>query len=312
MRVFLSGASGCVGHYVLERLLEGGGHALTLLLRDPGRLRADLANHPRVRILSGNLREPGGWESELADCEALVHLAAAWGGEKNAPAVNRDATRRLLSRLDPGVCRHVLCFSTASVLDAKGAPLPAAGALGTPYIRSKYEALLEAERGPLADRTTLLFPTLVLGGDAQHPRSHFSKLIREIAKRAWLARFFTADGSFQFIHAADLATVVEHLLDRPPRPGPQRVILGCAGVSADAALSALCRRLGYRRPLRIPISPPLAEGFIRLFRIRLAAWDRYCMQQRHFVYAGAVSPADFGLPVHCGNLEEALRLALEA
>ena len=41
----------------------------------------------------------------------------------------------------------------------------------------------------------------------------------------------------------------------------------------------------------------MAEALIKLFRIQLSPWDRYCMEHPDQSYPAAVNPAAFGLPV---------------
>jgi hypothetical protein len=38
----------------------------------------------------------------------------------------------------------------------------------------------------------------------------------------------------------------------------------------------------------------------------MAPWDRYCMEHRDLSYKRVVSPADYGLPVHCPDVATAL------
>ena len=44
-RIFITGASGCIGHYVLESLIDQSEHELFLLLRDPNKLQIDITRH---------------------------------------------------------------------------------------------------------------------------------------------------------------------------------------------------------------------------------------------------------------------------
>jgi len=306
MRVLVTGASGCIGHYLSERLIRETAHELFLLVRDPSRLHVDLSSRPGVHVVTGDLSKRDAFQDILGQAEALVHVAAVWGGPE-AEAINHHATLELVRRLDPDACRVVQVFSTASVLARDGTFLSEAESLGTPYIRSKARAARALPALPLAERTTVLYPTLVLGGGGGRPVSHFSNLVREVARWGWLARFFSADGSFQWIHAEDIARVSVDLLEHPPDgPGPHHVVLGGAPVTANAALAALAESQGRRVHPWIPVSFPLAELLIRVFRIQMAAWDRYCMRQRHFIYDGAVTPADYGLPVFCPTLREGL------
>ena len=44
MRIFITGASGCIGHYLVETLIENTDHELFLMMRNPAKLR-DFGGH---------------------------------------------------------------------------------------------------------------------------------------------------------------------------------------------------------------------------------------------------------------------------
>jgi hypothetical protein len=41
----------------------------------------------------------------------------------------------------------------------------------------------------------------------------------------------------------------------------------------------------------------------------MAAWDRFCMNYRHFTYHPITNPASFGLPNYCATMGDVLRLS---
>lgn len=308
MRVLLTGASGCIGHYLIEALLQETPWELVLVARNPAKLNLDGLDDPRVTIVAADLQNVEDLAPILADIDTAILAATAWGGSREMMAVNVEKTLRLIQLLDPDRCRQVIYFSTASILDYDCQLLPAAGKLGTDYIRSKYECycrLLESDRLP---PLTVVFPTLVLGGDDRKPRSHLSAGLPAAAKWASLARWFRTEGSFHFIHARDVAQIVRSLLETPSTDR-REYVLGNPAVSANDLIAELCSYLGYRIWGRAPLTPWLIDFFIQTFRIQMADWDRFCLQQRHLVHRQAVTPADFGLVPHCPTLAIAFRLA---
>ena len=56
-RILITGASGCVGQYTTAWLLDNSEAELLLWLRDPSKLTAVAADHPRIQLLVGDLRE---------------------------------------------------------------------------------------------------------------------------------------------------------------------------------------------------------------------------------------------------------------
>ena len=163
-RILITGASGCVGQYVSRWLLENSDADLLLWLRDPTKLTAVSADHPRVRLLIGDLRDTDRFADDLASVNRVIHTATAWGDPVRAEQVNVVAVKRLLALLNPQVVEQIIYFSTASILDRDLNPLPEALAYGTEYIQTKARCLQDLETHQLADRIIAVFPTLVFGG----------------------------------------------------------------------------------------------------------------------------------------------------
>lgn len=287
--IFITGATGCVGHYVVAHLLAHTTDVLHLLVRDPARMRLALPEE-RVRWHRGDLTDVPAFAPALAEMDGVVHLATAWG-EAIAYDVNVEATLALARAVDPARCRSFLYFSTASILDADNRPMAACDTDGTDYIRSKYLAYQRLAAAPERERVTALFPTLVFGGGDAQPTSHLTSGLDGIVRYLWALRWFTLDGSLHYIHAADIARVVAHLLDQPA-PG-QDFVLGNAAHSVDEVLDAFCSYYALPRGKGLDLTP--LSGMIEtLAGSRMNSWDRFCLKQRHFRYA-CVNPRSFGL-----------------
>ena len=65
-RILVTGASGCVGQYISRWLLDHSDAELLLWLRDPAKLTAVPTDHPRIRLLVGDLRDTDRFAKELA------------------------------------------------------------------------------------------------------------------------------------------------------------------------------------------------------------------------------------------------------
>ncbi|ALF53466.1 epimerase [Nostoc piscinale CENA21] len=308
-RILVTGASGCIGHYISETLIQNTNHELFLLVRNPNKLQVNTQFRPGVTVLQGDMQDIKHFADLLSTIDVAVLTATAWGGE-NTYDINVNKTLELLILLDPERCQQVIYFSTASVLDNKNQPLKEAGEIGTDYIGSKYQCLHEKEKLVIAPKITTVFPTLVLGGDANKPYSHLTSGIQEVTKYINLIRFLQADGSFHFIHGQDIATVVEYLIENPPQTQEQRkLVLGQTGLYVNQAIEEVCDYLGKKIYFRIPLSISLANLIIAVFRIQMAAWDRFCMNYRHFTYKNAVNPASFGLPNYCATMSDVLKIS---
>jgi nucleoside-diphosphate-sugar epimerase len=287
--VFVTGASGCVGHYVVEALLARGDCRLHLLVRDPAKLLVPLSED-RVRLIQDDLLNLEAHADRLAEMDAVVHLATSWGGAI-AEEVNVEATAKLARLVDPARCKAFLYFSTASILGRDNRPLEAAEAHGTEYIRSKYRAYQRLETLPNRDAVTVMFPTLIFGGSPHHPVSHLSRGLPTILKTLWFLRWFTLDGTLHYIHAADIARMVSHLIDHP---APARdLVLGNAPTTVSQLIGQLCDYYALPHGPAIDLTP-LGEVVAALAGSRMTEWDRFSLTYQHFTYQ-TVNPRALGL-----------------
>ena len=306
-RILVTGASGCIGHYISELLIEETEHELYLLVRNPDKLKIDTLVRPGIHVLQGDMQKIGDLAELLKTIDVAVLTATAWGGTGTFD-INVVKTIELLNLLDVEKCEQVIYFSTASVLDSKNQPLKEAGELGTDYIRSKFDCLRRFSKLAIAPKITKVFPTLVVGGDQNKPLSQITSGIPEVTKYVNLIRFLKADGSFHFIHAKDIATVIKHLIDNPPKEEePRKYVLGQHKITANQAIEEICAYLDKKIYFRIPLSSSLADVIIKNFNIQMAAWDRFCMQYRHFSYEEITNPSTFNLPNHCDSMSDVLK-----
>ncbi|MEB3255194.1 MAG: NAD(P)-dependent oxidoreductase [Synechococcaceae cyanobacterium] len=320
-RILITGASGCVGQYTAEALLRRSDAHLLLLLRDPTKLTAIPADHPRVTLLVGDLRDLDPHADAIASVQRVIHTATAWGDPERAEQVNVVAVKKLLSLLDPERLEQVIYFSTASILNRRLQLLPEALQYGTEYIQTKARCLSDLERHPLAERIVAVFPTLVFGGRVgpgdNHPTSYLTAGVAEAIPWLWLAKWLRADASFHFIHAADIATVCAHLATTPHQPNPEpdqgvvrRLVLGQAPLSVNEAVATLVLwRRGWLPPLGIDLQGWLIDGLVRLLRIQINDWDRFSIRQRHFVHEPVSPPERFGHTSFAPTLDAVLDTA---
>ncbi|MFP5268847.1 NAD-dependent epimerase/dehydratase family protein [Coleofasciculus sp.] len=318
-RIFMTGASGCIGQYVAETLIQQTDHELYLLVRNPDKLGFDYHARPGITICQADLRQIDQFGDLLKTVDVAILAATAWGGVQEVFDINVVKTLRLLDLLDTQRCEQVIYFSTASILNQQNQLLKQAGQLGTDYIRSKYDCLQQLSKLAIAPKITTVFPTLVLGGDERKPYSHISSGIKDVVKWMDLIRWFKADGSFHFMHAQDIAQVVRYLVDHPPSQeltantddvlSRNRLVLGNPRLTVNQAVEEVCTYFGKKIYVRVPLSIGLANLLIILFRIQMAAWDRFCLNYRHFTYQNPVNPQTFGLPTYCPTLSDVLKIS---
>ena len=314
-RILITGASGCVGQHIAEQLLRETDAQLLLWLRDPTKLTAVPADHPRITLLVGDLRDPEPHRAAIASATRIIHTATAWGDPERAQQVNVVAVKQMLAATNPAVLEQVVYFSTASILNKDLELLPEAMAYGTEYIQTKAQCLGQLEQHPLAERIVAVFPTLVFGGRVDRggpfPTSYLTEGLREGARWLWLAKWLRTDASFHFIHAADIARVCVHLATNPHKANSEagqgalrRLVLGQPAVTVNGTVQRLCRwRRSWLPPIGMDLQGWLIEGLIKLLRIEVNAWDRFSIRQRHFVHEPISPPERFGLVSHAPTLE---------
>jgi nucleoside-diphosphate-sugar epimerase len=308
-RILVTGASGCIGHYISEMLIQHTEDELFLLVRDPAKLKIPTDTRADVQLVQGDLQDLESLSELLPTITHAVLTATAWGGPEIVYRINVDQTLSLIKSLNPTICEQVIYFSTASILGREGKLLPEAKALGTDYIRSKYlcfERLSQLQNCP---PILTIFPTLVVGGDRTKPLSHFSTGIPEVIKWAGLARFLKAEGSFHFIHAQDIAQVVQYLIAHPEKAPGQQLVLGARSLTVNEAVQQVGQFTGKMSPMQVNLSPFLVDVLVKVFRIQMGDWDRFCLEYRHFNYKDAVCPETFGLKNYCSTLLDVLQTA---
>jgi nucleoside-diphosphate-sugar epimerase len=293
-RILVTGASGCIGHYLSEALFQHQQHSedeLFLIVRDLKKFRIPIPSSSKVHIVQADLREVDGLRDLLGTIHCAVLVATGWGDAE----LDVTKTLELLAALDPQVCRQAIYFSTASLLGREGAVLPEAMTLGTDYIRAKAQCYEKIQAIDFGFPVFTMFPTLVVGGDLNKPYSHLSAGLPEVLKWTGLLRFLKLEGSCHFIHAQDIATVVLHLIQHPELAPSQTLVLGNPAMTANEAIAELCRTTHKRIYFQLDLTPWLANTLIRLFNIQMGSWDYFCLSYRHFQYANPVSPKTFGL-----------------
>ena len=315
--ILITGASGCVGQYISSWLIENSHSELFLWVRDPKKITSINTKNPRIKVLVGDLRQPNKFKEELSKVNRVIHTATAWGDPNRAKEVNIMAVKDLLNLLNPSNIKQIIYFSTASVLDKNLNLLPEAFSYGTEYIQTKAQCLLELESHSLSTKIIAVFPTLVFGGrldgKSKFPKSYLTEGLRDAFKWIWLARWIKIFSRFHFIHAADIAFICGHLAtsdfdlgEKISKSKIKKLVLGQPHISFDNAIQTILKWKGIRRTPQIPIWSWLIELFIKLLPIKITKWDRFSLQQKHFIYEPATSPETLGGTSYAKTLDQVL------
>ncbi|NDD66113.1 NAD(P)-dependent oxidoreductase [bacterium] len=301
--LLLTGASGCVGHYITEQLLASESYHIHLFIRPSSRLLWDPSTHEHVTVHYGNMEDLSGLTNLVPQMDYIMHVFTDWSNSPYATFLNVDQTHALFSMADSDRLRRIIYFSTASILDSQHRPLEAAGKWGPGYIRSKYASRLKLDEHPYKDRIITVYPTLVFGGDATHPYSHISQGLPHYLHYMKYLRFIQMNGAFHFLHADDIARTAIHLLTAPHPPA--HVVLGTKAIEAKDALAILRDRSGYRSWCQLPLPTRSLLKIAQWCRIEIGDWERYCILNPRFTY-DTHQPATFGLTTRFSTLESVI------
>ncbi len=298
--LFITGISGCIGHYLFEVLAKDSRYHLYLLVRDPKRLKFDLESHPNISLINDHLCNIRRYSELLKEMDFLIHLATDWGNWD----VEYKHTLELFGLLDPSRCKKAIYFSTASILDSDNQPIKNIDKIGTPYIQAKYLCYKKLPELKIYDRIITLFPTWILGGNGQHPYSHASWVILKLLKWLWLIRFFKLDIRFHFIHAKDIALIVNYILKN--EVDKSELVLGNPAISSEEFVREICEAFNRKIYFQINISSRFIRSLSLLSGKRLPAWDDFCLKKRHFEYK-VVNTQTFGIKSDYQTIGETLK-----
>ena len=307
-RVFITGSTGCIGHYVLDKFVEDPDFELHLLVRDPKKFLSPYVQKSNIHIHLGELESIEKHKEILSQCEYLIHIATAWGDSDLSSQLNKDKTHEMLSYLNPEKLERIVYFSTASILGPGNQTVIEAETMGTGYIRSKYRAYLSLKESPWADKLVTVFPTMVFGGDETHPHSHISSgILPSLSYLKWV-RFINMHGAFHFLHADDIATVTKYVMTHPV--ASPDLVLGNAVITGKEAIQMLCKTFKIPLYFQIKITSLILMWIAKAFRIRVAPWDKYCIEHPFFSYK-TVNPSTWGIPTKFPTLKSVLSDILE-
>lgn len=263
MKVFLTGATGFVGHHV-ARELQAQGAELRLLVRQSSRLD-NLEGIDGERIV-GDLTDPDLLHVAIKGCEALVHVAAdykLWVRDPDAMYhTNVDGTRGLLRiAREVGVRRVVYTSSVAtmgfkedgSIVD-EDTPVSLSDMVGH-YKRSKFMAEFEALKAADAGQDiVILNPTTPIGPHDIKP-TPTGRIIVDFLNHKFPAYM---DTGLNLVDVREIARMHASALEKGKRG--ERYILGGENLTLKQILDKMSTITGIPSP-KAKIPPFVALAY---------------------------------------------------
>ncbi|MBW7997946.1 MAG: NAD-dependent epimerase/dehydratase family protein [Candidatus Glassbacteria bacterium] len=266
MRIFLTGANGFFGSRLADQLSRDSGHELVLLVR--GGRSANAPSGANVRVVTGDLTEPGSYAAELAGCDAVVHTAAAvstWARDKSVfERVNVRGTLDLIEKATAGGVGKIIYVSSFLALP----PSPAGAVLDesvqlerdthyNDYELTKYRANLEVSRlirdgAPVV----VLYPTVMYGPGPLTAGNLVVNMVIDHLLGRLPARLGDGTQTWNFAYVDDVVRGAVRALEAG-RPG-DRFILGGENVTLNEFFEIVHRVTG-KAPPRIALPWPVAR-----------------------------------------------------
>lgn len=218
MRIFLTGGTGFIGHYVAKSLLSHG-HELHISTRHPKKIPS-LAETKGVSFFQGALCDTDVLQQAIQGCDACIHIALGWGETPTTMLKNDTlATATLLELAANAGCeKFIYTSSTAAMgqmrpsMDETCVNLPvdlygATKAAGEAYV-------LGFRRSGM--KRNIIRPGYTFGNPAfpdgcSQPDTRFAKIAEAVLNNQPI-HIIKNDGT-QFIHASQQAEVFTRLIE---------------------------------------------------------------------------------------------------
>tara|TARA_B100001121_G_scaffold309747_1_gene337747 strand:+ start:1122 stop:2057 length:936 start_codon:yes stop_codon:yes gene_type:complete len=299
--IFITGATGCIGHYVLMELRQKFPTAhLHLLVRKTKKFKFDVESWPNVTIHPGDMDAIETCKEALHTTDYVVHIATVWGYDLDVNIrINSDRTLEMLGYTDPNRLKKIIYFSTASILTDNNQLSPAAKTEGSPYVKSKLDAYNAIQDSQWANKVVTLFPTMVLGGAENAPYSHISQGLLDIRRHISWARWFHLNGAFHFLHAEDIAKMVTISMTQDV---PKDMVMGNPKITFNDAILELAETMGKKPWLQLHIPQWMINALVLIFKRRMDSWGAHCAKNPHFLY-NVHAPYHFGEELSFSSLK---------
>ncbi|MGD1062207.1 MAG: hopanoid-associated sugar epimerase [Terracidiphilus sp.] len=265
MNVFVTGATGFVGHHVAKALAAEGAD-LQLLTRKSSNL-ANLEGIPGETVV-GDLSDPSSLRSALQGCDAVVHVAADYRLWIPDPAAmyraNVDGTRELLRMArEAQVKRFVYTSSVATVrfftngiVSNEDTPVSLKDMVGH-YKRSKFLAEQEGIKAAQSGQQVIILnPTTPIGPNDRKP-TPTGRIFVDFLNRKFPAY---VDTGLNLVDVSEVARA--HVLALTKGTPGRRYILGGENLTLKQILDKMSAITGIPSPtVKIPFAVAATYAF---------------------------------------------------
>jgi UDP-glucose 4-epimerase len=216
MKIFLTGGTGFIGHFVAKEFLELG-HSLRILARNPNKIPS-LAAHKNVEMIGADLLDSEAIKKGLEGCEACVHIALGWGETPLSMLANDTAATVQLLELSAssGCEKFIYTSSTAAFGKIRNNASESMACIPQDLYGATKAASEAYVLGFSKGKRNIIRPGYTFGhlafpdGITQPDRRFFN--IAKAVKENRVVHLTKHDGT-QFIHASQLAKLYAAVLE---------------------------------------------------------------------------------------------------
>ena len=242
MKVLVTGGTGFVGTYVVNRLLQAG-HEVAVLARNPEKTR-NRYNHP-VETAAGNVLDPSSLVRAAAGRDAVVHLVGiiAEKGDQTFDRMHREATENVLAAAQAAGVRRYLHMSAMGTSDDSPSQYGRTKAAGEKAVRAS------------GLDWTVFRPSIIFG-----PGDGFVSLLAPIVRHnpGFIPVIGPGTTRFQPVSARDVARVFAAALEKPETIGKTFEVGGPDVVTLNEIYREIAAAV--RKPRKPMIHFPLWYG----------------------------------------------------
>ena len=256
MKVFLTGATGFVGSYVLRELLEQG-HSVRCLVR-PGSTSKLVSNTDEVEVVYGNITDPNSLEGTMETCDAVIHLVGIIEENRRTgttfEAIHYEGTVNVAGEArSAGIKRFI--HMSANGADPNG---------GSRYLTTKWRAEEHLRSSDYFD-WTIFRPSIVFGEPGDDVPEFVSRLADTLV-RPFPVLPILGDGTYELqpVAVETVAAAFVQALDRDETIGQTYCVAGEQVFSFNEVVDIIARAVGGRVKSKVNVPLLFARPMIEL------------------------------------------------
>ncbi len=234
MHIFLTGATGFVGSYVLKSLIEAG-HSARCLMRDAG--DALSVEDESIEKVKGDVTNPKSLRGLMRGCDAVIHLVGIIEEKPSAGVtfkrLHEDATKHVV---DEAMDSEVGCFILMSANGARAEGV-------SEYQTTKWKAEQYVQKAGF-DHWTIFRPSVVFGAPGPDQPEFTSQLTRTLIIPFPILPVF-GDGSYRMqpVAVEDVADAFVQALTQPTSNGQVYAVAGPTSYAYTEILDILAEAI---------------------------------------------------------------------